>query len=101
MRGVPMLREAFTDRLKQAMKARSARTVSTVRLILAALKERDVGVDDEDVLSLLHHGAGEPDRVPGVLGRGDRTREPRSCHHRGVEFSVSRRGERGATASVE
>jgi uncharacterized protein len=37
-----MLRQAFTDRLKQAMKARDARTVSTVRLILAALKEHDV-----------------------------------------------------------
>src|ERR1700730_329476 len=39
---MPMLREAFADRLKQAMKARDARTVSTVRLMLAALKERDV-----------------------------------------------------------
>lgn len=37
-----MLRQAFTDRLKAAMKARDARTVSAVRLILATLKERDV-----------------------------------------------------------
>lgn len=37
-----MLRQAFADRLKQALKARNVRTVSTVRLILAALKERDV-----------------------------------------------------------
>ncbi len=37
-----MLRQAFTDRLKEAMKARDARTVSTVRLILAGLKDRDV-----------------------------------------------------------
>jgi uncharacterized protein YqeY len=37
-----MLRQAFTDRLKQAMKARETRTVSTVRLILAELKDRDV-----------------------------------------------------------
>ena len=37
-----MLREAFVDRLKQAMKAREIRTVSTIRLILAALKDRDV-----------------------------------------------------------
>jgi uncharacterized protein YqeY len=36
------LREAFAERLKQALKARDARAVSTVRLILAALKERDV-----------------------------------------------------------
>lgn len=37
-----MLREAFRSRLKEAMKARDSRTVSTVRLILAGLKERDV-----------------------------------------------------------
>ncbi len=37
-----MLREAFRERLKEAMKARESRTVSTVRLILAGLKERDV-----------------------------------------------------------
>ena len=37
-----MLRQVFTDRLKEAMKARDSRTVSTVRLILAGLKERDV-----------------------------------------------------------
>ncbi len=37
-----MLRQAFRDRLKEAMKARDARTVSTVRLVLAGLKERDV-----------------------------------------------------------
>jgi hypothetical protein len=37
-----MLRQAFRDRLKEAMKARDSRTVSTVRLILAGLKERDV-----------------------------------------------------------
>ena len=37
-----MLRQAFTDRLKQAMKAREVRTVSTIRLILAGLKDRDI-----------------------------------------------------------
>jgi uncharacterized protein YqeY len=37
-----MLRQAFTDRLKEAMKARDRRTLSTVRLILAALKDRDI-----------------------------------------------------------
>ena len=37
-----MLRQAFADRLKQAMKAREMRTVSTIRLILAGLKDRDI-----------------------------------------------------------
>lgn len=40
--GATMLRQAFRDRLKEAMKARDSRTVSTVRLILAGLQERDV-----------------------------------------------------------
>lgn len=57
-----MLREAFSERLKQAMRARDARTLSTVRLILAGLKERDVdargsgnhaGIADPDILRLL------------------------------------------------
>ena len=46
-----MLRQAFRDRLKEAMKARDSRTVSTVRLILAGLKERDVAA----------RGQGNPD----------------------------------------
>ncbi len=37
-----MLREALTERLKAAMRAKDARTLSTVRLILAGLKERDI-----------------------------------------------------------
>jgi uncharacterized protein len=51
---MPMLRQAFTDRLKQAMKARDARTTSTVRLMIAGLKERDVaarGQGNSDGLS--------------------------------------------------
>lgn len=54
-----MLREAFNDRLKQAMKARDARTVSAVRLIIAGLKERDVAagqtqpLSDQEILRLL------------------------------------------------
>src|SRR5271166_4687173 len=39
-----MLRQAFTDRLKQALKAGDARTLSTTRLILAGLKDRDIAV---------------------------------------------------------
>jgi uncharacterized protein len=58
-----MLRQAFSDRLKEAMKARDSRTVSTVRLILAGLKERDVaargqgntdGLSEAEIQRLLH-----------------------------------------------
>jgi uncharacterized protein len=45
-----ILRKAFRDRLTEAMKARDSRTVSTVRLILAALKERDVAARGQDNL---------------------------------------------------
>ena len=42
-----MLRQAFTDRLKQALKAGDARALSTTRLILAGLKDRDVAARGE------------------------------------------------------
>jgi uncharacterized protein len=57
-----MLREAFSERLKAAMRARDARTVGAVRLILAALKDRDVavrgtgnaeGIADQEILRVL------------------------------------------------
>ncbi len=57
-----MLREAFTERLKTAMRAKDARTMSTVRLVLAGLKERDVaargsgnpaGIADPEILRML------------------------------------------------
>ena len=56
------MREAFTERLKAAMRAKDTRTLSTVRLVLAALKERDVaartvgnpeGIADSEILRLL------------------------------------------------
>jgi uncharacterized protein YqeY len=57
-----MLREAFTERLKSAMRAKDTRKLSAVRLILAGLKERDVaarstgnqeGIADPEILRLL------------------------------------------------
>lgn len=37
-----MLRQRLNDALKEAMKAREARSVSTLRMILAQLKDRDI-----------------------------------------------------------
>ena len=57
-----MLRQAFTDRLKKALKARDAHTVSTTRLILAGLKDRDIaargqgnadGISEAEILRML------------------------------------------------
>ena len=56
------LRTRLNDALKDAMKAKNDCAVSTVRLILAALKDRDIaargeghdsGLDDDQILQLL------------------------------------------------
>ncbi len=56
------LRDRFNDSLKEAMKAKHVRRVSTLRLVLASLKELDIakrdgtntaGANDLEILSLL------------------------------------------------
>jgi uncharacterized protein len=56
------LRERFNEQLKEAMRAKDQKRVSTLRMVLAALKDKDIaartetsreGVPDEEVLSLL------------------------------------------------
>ncbi|PKP84458.1 MAG: glutamyl-tRNA amidotransferase, partial [Alphaproteobacteria bacterium HGW-Alphaproteobacteria-2] len=58
----PGLRERLSGALKDAMKARDAARTSTLRLINAAIKDRDIavrsearreGVSDEEILSVL------------------------------------------------
>jgi uncharacterized protein YqeY len=57
-----MLREAFTERLREAMRAKDTRTLSTVRLVIAGLKDRDIaargagnadGIADPEILRML------------------------------------------------
>ena len=56
------LREEFTTAMKQAMKAKDQKRLGAVRLIMAALKDKDIanrtedsreGISDEEILSLL------------------------------------------------
>ncbi|CAO3354019.1 GatB/YqeY domain-containing protein [Azospirillum sp. A26] len=56
------LRTQFNDSLKDAMRAKDQRAVSTIRMILAGLKDRDIeargrgvtdGIDDAGILSML------------------------------------------------
>ncbi|HEX4081312.1 MAG TPA: GatB/YqeY domain-containing protein [Rhizomicrobium sp.] len=56
------LRERFNESLKDAMKARDQKRVSTLRMVMAALKDRDIanrseesraGIGNDEVLSLL------------------------------------------------
>jgi uncharacterized protein YqeY len=57
-----MLRTDLNDALKQALRTRDARTAATLRLILAALKDRDIaarsegnsdGISDEQIRQML------------------------------------------------
>lgn len=81
-----MLREAFTDRLKQAMKARDARTISTVRLILAALKERDVAARGEGNSA----GLADPDIARMLQGMIKQRRESVVLYERGNRTDLAR-----------
>lgn len=57
-----MLRERITKDMKEAMKARDSQRLATLRLIMAAVKDRDIasrgddgseGVSEADILSIL------------------------------------------------
>ena len=57
-----MLRERFYESLRSAIKAKDSRRSSTLRLIVAALKDRDIaarssekssGVEEEDILNMM------------------------------------------------
>lgn len=57
-----MLRDQLSDALKDAMRAKEKRRTSTLRLILAAIKDRDIaargqgnmdGVSDDEILEIL------------------------------------------------
>ncbi len=57
-----MLRESLAEALKSSQKAKEARKVATLRLILAALKDRDIaargegneeGISEDGILSML------------------------------------------------
>jgi uncharacterized protein YqeY len=57
-----MIREQLPDALKSALKDKDARAVSTMRLIMAALKDRDIaargkdnseGIGDDEILQML------------------------------------------------
>ncbi|HYD17739.1 MAG TPA: GatB/YqeY domain-containing protein [Patescibacteria group bacterium] len=57
-----MLRNQFTDRLKAAQHAKDEPTVSTLRLIIAAMKDRDIaarskgnwdGIKDDEIMAMM------------------------------------------------
>ncbi len=76
-----MFRTELSDSLKDAMRAKDACAVSTLRLILAALKDRDIaargkgnseGVSDDDILDLLQKMVRQRRESIELFQKGDR-----------------------------
>ena len=65
-----MIRERFAGDLKEAIKARDAKRVSTLRLITAAIKDRDIAARTEDNTE----GVGDPE-ILAILGKMIRQRQ--------------------------
>jgi len=76
-----MFRTELSDALKDAMRAKEACAVSTLRLILAALKDRDIaargkgngeGINDDDILDLLQKMVRQRRESIELFQKGDR-----------------------------
>ena len=76
-----MLRERLSDRLRLAMKSREKRAVSTVRLILTAIKDRDIatrgngdadGISDQEILKVLQTMVRQRNESIALYERGGR-----------------------------
>src|SRR5271156_2121273 len=64
------LREQLGDSMKEAMKAKDAKRLATLRLILAALKDRDIAARSETSRDLLGD-----DEILGLLAKMIKQRE--------------------------
>lgn len=75
------LREAITQALKRSLKEKNGRATSTLRLILAALKDRDIaargkgrteGVPDDEILQMLQTMVKQRRESIGLYEQGGR-----------------------------
>jgi uncharacterized protein YqeY len=75
------LRTQFNDSLKDAMRAKDQRAVSTLRLILTELKNRDIdarsrgvtdGIDEPSILSMLQTMVKQRNESAGMYEQGGR-----------------------------
>ena len=76
-----MLRQTLSDALKTATKAQDRRAMSTLRLILAALKDRDIaargrgnadGIDESEILQMLQTMVKQRRESIAMYEKGDR-----------------------------
>jgi len=89
-----MLREAITERMKTALRAKDTRTLSTVRLIMAALKDRDIAarsdgerpqIPDSEIQRLLQSMVKQRRESIALYEKGNR---PELARQEGEEISV-------------
>ena len=75
------LREQFTEQMKEAMRAKDTRRLSTLRMVLAAIKDRDIaartetsreGISDDDVLGLLGKMIKQREESAEAFDKGNR-----------------------------
>ena len=90
------LRAQLNDAMKEAMKAKDAKRLATVRLILAALKDRDIAartetskdlVGDDDILTLLAKMIKQREESAAVYRQGGR---PELAENEESEIAVIR-----------
>jgi uncharacterized protein YqeY len=90
------LRIQLNDAMKEAMKAKDAKRLATVRMILAALKDRDIAartetskdlVGDDDILTLLAKMIKQREESAAVYRQGGR---PELAENEEAEIAVIR-----------
>ena len=91
-----MLREKFTDSLKQAMKDKDQLTTSAVRLIIAKLKEQDIEARGKGKAA----GIGEPEIQQMLQGMIKQRRESITLYEQGGRPELAEK-ERGEIAIIE
>lgn len=76
-----MLREQFNERLKESLKAKDQRATGTLRLMLAALKDRDIaargrgktdGIGEDEILQMLQTMVKQRRESIGMYEKGNR-----------------------------
>ena len=92
-----MLRDELTGALKEAMKARDQRAVSTLRLILAALKDRDIaargkgndeGIGDAEIAEMMQKMIRQRQESKEIYEKAGR---PELAQQEGEEIEVIQR----------
>ena len=90
------LRAQLTDAMKEAMKAKDAKRLATVRLMLAALKDRDIAarsetntelIGDDDILTLLAKMIKQREESATVYRQGGR---PELAENEEAEIAIIR-----------